>query len=585
MSVSCFMKKYLLSWYGITDLGASLGLHGKDGPIWGALKTGEFSEAVVLAYTNPEKQANLVGPEQEDRLTELTEAQDGYSGFSEEEIWEFIDLFSNTNKAHRVYKRWLNANITAASLDVNVRVRPRELVALNDAKGIFEAVTDCIEDLLLDDEDKQLTVHLSPGTPLMAFIWAFASIRNPELDIRVISSSDHRKGPEEILLPLELMQSEIKGVSSPEQFPESFDAIFHLFGEQAIPGLLGIQQFKCSKHIFVTSGKYPADKMRQFIGQGTEFHQVKIDPFDPRETNLKILETIASLPPKSVLGFNLTGGTKLMYSGALEACRKVGGVPFYFKTARHQVVLLNDFSAVDAVDIPEVDMFLNLNGFQVVRSGHWHDDSHRDARESTTSFLWSNREVLQKIYYKVSFFNNEEMEGIPFQEEEGDVVASLSPDGTAKLSIKGKLFSFREFPKFAKYISGGWLEEYSYKCIRHLLENGFLKDLRIGLEVTWDFGSVEDPKDRAQEFDLLLTDGKKLIIIECKAGKGVTSADVEKLQNRVRKYGGSNAHGILVSAFPLMDTARRKLNEALNLSHCNGEDLAVLLQGEIQKRR
>jgi len=49
------MKHYLLTWYGITDLRASLGLEPTDGLILGALRNGNFTDVVILAYTNPDK--------------------------------------------------------------------------------------------------------------------------------------------------------------------------------------------------------------------------------------------------------------------------------------------------------------------------------------------------------------------------------------------------------------------------------------------------------------------------------------------------------------------------------------------------
>ena len=49
------MKHYLLTWYGMTDLRAELGVEDTDGPVLSALKTGDYSDVVILAYTNPEK--------------------------------------------------------------------------------------------------------------------------------------------------------------------------------------------------------------------------------------------------------------------------------------------------------------------------------------------------------------------------------------------------------------------------------------------------------------------------------------------------------------------------------------------------
>lgn len=44
------MNRLLLTWYGITDLRASMGFEFQ-GPILGALGTGKFNSATILAYT------------------------------------------------------------------------------------------------------------------------------------------------------------------------------------------------------------------------------------------------------------------------------------------------------------------------------------------------------------------------------------------------------------------------------------------------------------------------------------------------------------------------------------------------------
>ncbi len=38
------MKHYLLTWYGMTDLCAVLGIEDTQGPVLSALKTGEYSK-------------------------------------------------------------------------------------------------------------------------------------------------------------------------------------------------------------------------------------------------------------------------------------------------------------------------------------------------------------------------------------------------------------------------------------------------------------------------------------------------------------------------------------------------------------
>ncbi|TOP54630.1 hypothetical protein CGH13_24755, partial [Vibrio parahaemolyticus] len=62
--------------------------------------------------------------------------------------------------------------------------------------------------------------------------------------------------------------------------------------------------------------------MKQFIDED-QFFELPINPYDPEDVRRKILKIIEGLPPYFTIAFNMTGGTKLMYAGALAACRKV----------------------------------------------------------------------------------------------------------------------------------------------------------------------------------------------------------------------------------------------------------------------
>ena len=52
------MKKFLLTWYGITDFRASLGFENTDGPIAGALTSDSYSDVIVLGYTRADNDSN-----------------------------------------------------------------------------------------------------------------------------------------------------------------------------------------------------------------------------------------------------------------------------------------------------------------------------------------------------------------------------------------------------------------------------------------------------------------------------------------------------------------------------------------------
>ena len=89
------MKKYLLTWYGITDLRAAMGLEKSDGPVLGALRAGNYTDVCILAYTNKEKQS----PKYSDVHTDLSDE------------WDAVDSFSNTAEGHTLFEKWLRKQL------------------------------------------------------------------------------------------------------------------------------------------------------------------------------------------------------------------------------------------------------------------------------------------------------------------------------------------------------------------------------------------------------------------------------------------------------------------------------------------
>jgi hypothetical protein len=545
-----------------------MGLEKSDGPILGALRAGNYTDVFILAYTNKEKQS----PKYSDVQTDLSDE------------WDAVDSFSNTAEANELFEIWLSKQLAQVGRKINVQLYPVKLLHLNDTKGIYKAVTNVLNDVSSRDIDKEVTLYLSPGTPVMAFTWAFASLVNPSLKIKVIASSDFREPPEAIYLPYELLDSsgiKHKTVKSPSP---NFDAVFHLFGEQKMPSVLGIKQFKSKMHIFINSKKYPATIMKKFIGSA-QFKELSVNPFDPKNVELEILKTISELPMANHIGFNLTGGTKLMFAGAMAASNMVNGVPFYFETKNHNLIYLSDFTFAKAKRIDNVETFIrvNTNNFSLSNKGFWKDIPGRNSPERTdlTNELWKNRNKIVKLYRDLSRYND--TPGKIFNIKKGNIHVILKPNGEAKILIGDEKSTFSKWPDFAKYLSGGWLEEYTYLTLEPLLESGLIKDLRIGMEI-----SIKDNSDKKninwkdqlrnihgelyQELDVVFTDGKSLFIVECKAGN-VISTDVMKLQNIVSHFGGVEGKGLLISAFkPYNNVVRRKIDEARNVDLFFGQD-------------
>ena len=582
------MKSYILSWYGITDLRAALGFEETGGPVLGALKTGDYTDVLLLAYTDPSKSGREINDSQKWWQERLGTNSTDRVRLSRQEEFAAVDVFANTPEAHQIYKSWLKRELRRLNLVVNVRLCVKNLKHLNDARGIYDAAIDALNIVSSQTEDRQVTLYLSPGTPVMAFTWAFVSLVNPELNIQVIASSDFRKPPENVTIPHELLapSSRSQKVLSQSDEPE-FDVVFHLFGEQRMPSLLGILQFPAKRHIFVNSGKYPACVMGQFLPKGS-WTELPVNPFDPMDTKVRVLGEIATLPPGSRVGFNLTGGTKLMFAGAIAACRKIGGVPFYFETHNHSLVFLHDFRSMPIRGVDNLDLFFQASGFAVLRQGKWQDNPLRQQRVHLTRELWKRRRLIAKTYRELSQYTEDEV-SCPFSirqsyyERGTEAVVEIALDvrGRAYLNLDGAEFTFNHCPDFAHYLVGGWLEEYTYLLLEPLLKDGLIRDLRIGLTVTWDKLHVGNDVQPIQEFDITLTDGKRLFILECKAG-AILVDHVYKLQQCVRGYGGIDARGIMVSAFPPHSPlTRKRLENAGNTSAFYGWDVTNFLANHI----
>lgn len=107
--------------------------------------------------------------------------------------------------------------------------------------------------------------------------------------------------------------------------------------------------------------------MQAFLG-ARELHELSVDPWDDRAVHERITELAKQFPEKTRIGINLTGGTKLMFAGALSAARELGAVPFYFDSRNRRVTFIDSLRREKIRPIDSVETFLQLNG---ILHNHW----------------------------------------------------------------------------------------------------------------------------------------------------------------------------------------------------------------------
>lgn len=589
------MKKYLMTWYAMTDFRASLGMEHATGPVLGALLAEDYTDVVILGFTNSDKtrrnDANAKNAFQE----QLAGTKNPDMAVAR----QYLGLLSNTEEAHTHFIQWLNKQLLDAGKKVALHFHPVGLKHLNDTEGIYEAATQYLDAVSAEEGEKLVTLYLSPGTPVMAFVWAFVALRHPNLNKRLIASSQAERPPEEIVLPYEWLEWHGRQVRALKADSGQYDVIFHLFGEQRVPSLLGVLQFSSNKHVFVNSKKFPADIMQQFIGNA-EYSEIAVDPYDPENVRTVILNLIEKMPPSIRVGFNLTGGTKLMYAGALAACRKVNATPIYFDSKNNKVIFLNDFDSVDTTLIPSVETFIKLNGnnLSISKPGRWSEipDIGNPMRTVLTERLWKERTKIAKLYDKITPYNDNSES---FKFNRNGISVELTKEYKAEVAItdqngEKKVYCFNNWPNFAKYLSGGWFEEYTYMKLKPLLDDGRINDLRIGLEVSFKEDSannrllsLREQMERNfgtyQELDITFTDGRRLYIIECKAGS-IRGEYINKLEAITRSFGGIEGCGIIAGCFPPQNTTvKKKAQEARNVQLIAGKYFFKELEAIIRK--
>ena len=259
-----------------------------------------------------------------------------------------------------------------------------------------------------------------------------------------------------------------------------------------------------------------------------------------------------------------------MFAGALAAARALGAAPFYFDSRNRRVTFVDNSRSASIKPIDSVETFLLLNGDELKLSNNGVMAELSPDRRLLAETLWKHRGKIANCYPKLRDFNDIFK---PFRVESKGFTFELDKRKVATVVGGGLDLRFENWPGFAKYLSGGWFEEYAYLQFKPYEEAGVIKDLRINVELRLDRENAgKFPRwDAAHnELDVVFTDGHSLYIAECKAGN-VTQEQVMKLQNLVRFFGGVEGRGIVACCFPPnAESVRKKIKDA-KLTLCCGE--------------
>lgn len=555
------MRKFLLTWYGITDFRASLGFENTDGPIVGALAAEEYSDVVILGYTRVDDDPGDLIEARKVFAHELALTRDAGQNNDWKATGKFVSRLANTTAAHEHFESWLKNKAAKMNYGASIRLKSKKLFQLNDTEGIYAGAMMALDEVEREQGEKLVTLYLSPGTPVMAFVWALAALNHPDLKKRLIASSVVGKAPETISLPTEWLKRHGAKQDMIRDIPSGFDVTFHLFGEQRMPALLSIRQFESEHHVFVNSKDFPATCMQPFLGS-RDLNELSVDPWDEQAVHKRIANFAKHFPEKTRIGINLTGGTKLMFAGALSAARELGAVPFYFDGKNRRITFIDSLRREKITPIDSVETFLILNGDGLDILGNSTMKEISPDRQLLTKTLWVQRDKLRRFYKELAEYNNAFR---PFEICRDGFVFKLDDSEVAMIRGFGLDLKFEKWPDFAKYLSGGWFEEFVYLQCKPYEDTGAIQDLRINVKLNLKPESSRSHSNWGAEYnelDVTFTDGYSLYIVECKAGN-VTQEQVMKLQNLVRFYGGIEGRGIVACCVPPnTESVKKKIKDA-----------------------
>lgn len=368
------------------------------------------------------------------------------------------------------------------------------------------------------------------------------------------------------------------------------DHVIHLAGEQPLPIYIGVMQLDCPYHtIAVTDRTRSVGETLKRVAEESSrrINLLAVDAYDLASVESAI-ENCIGAARDAAWAINLTGGTKPMFAAAYRVAQRRRLPAFYIETTNRTVDWLDASGRREPLQpsMKTVQEYIRLAGYEM--SPDLAMPSPLDSAEGRQLLerMWKRRRNLQD--WRRTLNRYAEYKGVPFRDgprsfKDIKAYAELrGPDegyrGTLRIGSQEIVLS--PWPDLAAYASGLWLEDYLFDKAKTLLQGSKIMDLRKNVMVT--VANAESSRqDPFQEFDLALTDGYSLTIVECKAGD-IDQGHIQKLENLARRFGGHFGRGILIAGRPdRLRGVRERIEKSPTIAavtaDCAVADPAVLL--------
>ena len=354
--------------------------------------------------------------------------------------------------------------------------------------------------------------------------------------------------------------------------------LISIVSDHILASLLPALQTRAEYHLLLCTDKMEpkAERLKTLITDKLEssVEDIRILKGFPENEIEKIKEYVSYLInysrekwPNTHITLNITGGNKLMSIGAYQASVASVDQIIYTDTLRNQLQIIHsrdgNNASIPLGNLLDVETYLAANGKSLTESQNstdfrwqertesrseltcWLGDNIRylTSREGSSFFRSINAIAAKAIHNEDGFF------GVQYLAREmlgtwREALERMNNCGVIRWSSSDPLTAVFTSQEKAKYVNGGWLEEYMWLKATSLGVGDVIANAAFRNESDlWN--------DTLNEMDLLICHNNRLLMVECKTAvfnKGHKDADVlNKLSNISREAGGIFCDKLLVS--------------------------------------
>lgn len=327
-----------------------------------------------------------------------------------------------------------------------------------------------------------------------------------------------------------------------------FDVALHLIGEQNIPNYIAIKHLDAEKHILLATDKTEkvARRLQRILPTEVVTEIFSIEAFNVKLLKAHFSKLLTMLQGKRIVA-NITGGTKPMAVVLAQALTVLNDVEIcYIETGEKKELISFSSETITPLNpcIQDVKTLVALQRDNPISEENLLPSpiEYRLAKS-----LWAERGRTNFQWYVSQFTTLSDKRGDhrfedikrTYERFKGILCGTQAEQSLSSFydEMKGNLHRFCEF------LGGKWFEVYTYTKVNESKKlQRQINDLRMNVRLLSEDCKTKDH----QELDLAYTDSYYLYILECKSGN-IKQADIQKLENNVRNYGGTYGRGVLIA--------------------------------------